>query len=592
MKKIIVFILKHKIYSLIILAVLAGGGYYGYQKYFSNTATVRYITTAVTRGALITSISGTGQVSAYNQVDITSKASGSVISVSAKTGQAVKSGTIIASIDSSDALKTYRDAKTSLETAELNLKKIKEPPTELEILQAENSLAQTKESKQQAEVDYDKSYESGFNTVTNAFLDLPALMTGLKDLLYGNDLSSGQSNIDWYANSSISAKNTDDNYAKTMQYRNDVNVSYSQALISYNKNFNNYKLSSRSSSTSTINDLISETYETTKLIANTVKNANNYLDWVQDAMENFGSNVNIPTIMTTHQSALDTYTSKTNSHLVNLLSIEQSLESARQSIVNYDRSIAEKTLSFENLKAGADALEIRAQEISVQKAQDTLAEASSALADYSIRAPFDGILASVGVVKGDLISSGKVAATIITEQKIATITLNEVDAAKVKVGQKVTLTFDAVEDLTITGAVAEVDTLGTVNSGVVSYEVKIAFDVQDERVKSGMSVTASIILDSKPDVILVKSSAVKTQGGVSYVEILVNGSLQQKNVTIGSSNDTMTEIVSGLSENEEIITQTIAGNVTKTTSASTGNTTRSSVGGNSMMMLGGGPAHD
>ena len=137
------------------------------------------------------------------------------------------------------------------------------------------------------------------------------------------------------------------------------------------------------------------------------------------------------------------------------------------------------------------------------------------LADYTVRAPFDGVIAEFNVKKGDTVSAGSSVGMLVTKQQIATISLNEVDAAKVKVGQKATLIFDAVSDLTITGEVAEVDAVGTVSQGVVSYNVKVVFDVQDERIKPGMTVTANIIISSKPNVLMVKTSAIKNQDGSS-----------------------------------------------------------------------------
>ena len=104
--------------------------------------------------------------------------------------------------------------------------------------------------------------------------------------------------------------------------------------------------------------------------------------------------------------------------------------------------------------------------------------------------------------------------------------------AKVKVGQKVTLTFDAIEDLSITGEVAEIDTLGTVSQGVVNYAVKIVFDTQDERVKSGMSVSAAIITDVKQDVLLVPNAAVKSNDE-QYVEVLENNIPRNQTVETG-----------------------------------------------------------
>ena len=288
------------------------------------------------------------------------------------------------------------------------------------------------------------------------------------------------------------------------------------------------------------------------------------------------------------QSTTKTDTSKANSILSNLLSIETTIKSSRDAIISAERSIEEKELSLANLKAGADELTIRAKKIAIQQKEDALADAQQTLANHYIRVPFDGIIADINVKKGDSISSSAVA-TLITKQKIAEISLNEVDVAKVKVGQKVTLTFDAVDGLSITGEVADVDTLGTVSQGVVTYNVKIVFDTQDERVKSGMSVSASIIIDTKQDVLLVPNSAIKSSGETNYVEIpneeittaasaasniALQNSPRQQQIQIGLANDSYTEVTSGLKEGDKIITQTISTGATSTTSTQTNNSFR------------------
>jgi RND family efflux transporter MFP subunit len=203
------------------------------------------------------------------------------------------------------------------------------------------------------------------------------------------------------------------------------------------------------------------------------------------------------------------------------------------------------------------------------------------LSDYYIRAPFDGTIASVSVEKSDSVSSGTVVASLITKKQIAEIPFNEVDVAKIKVGQKTTLTFDAIPDLTISGEVAEIDSVGTVSSGVVNYNVKISFDTQDDRIKPSMSVSAAIITDMAQDVLVVSSSAVKTKNGSSYVEMFdtpladsvagVQGSLskvlpRQQTVTVGISDDTSTQIISGLKEGDIIVTKTITGTAAATAS--------------------------
>jgi len=558
-KKIFKLIVSHKIIAGIIVLALAGAGYYGYAKLNGGASQTRYVLAAVQKGTLITSISGSGQVSASNQVDIKPKASGDIVYLGAGVGQEVKAGALLAQLDSRDAQKAVRDAETALETANLELEELLSPPDELTLFQAENSLVQANESKQKAEDDLIKSYDDGFNTVANAFLDLSTVMTGLQNVLVANTFKSDQWNIDYYADA---AKQYDE---KIIQYRNDAYGAYNFAHTAYDKNFSDYKAASRFSNTNVIESLINETYDTTKNIAEAIKNSNTLIQFYENKLTVNG--LKPAALADTHLSNLNTYTGKTNSHLLSLFSAKNTIQNSKQAIVDAGQSIKEKELSLAKIKAGSDDLSIRAKKIAIQQKEDALLTAKQNLVDYYIYAPFGGLVAEMDVKKGDSISSASVVATLITKQKIAEIALNEVDVAKAKVGQKATLTFDAIEGLNITGEVVAIDTLGTVSQGVVTYNVKIGFDTQDERVKPGMSVAAAIIIEAKSDVLLVANAAVKSNGE-QYVEILENNVPRSQTVEVGLSNDTMTEITSGLKEGDKVVTQTITGNTTNTTTQS------------------------
>lgn len=635
---------SHRLKAGIMAVIILGIGYYGY-KSLKNTATeTRYVLAAVEKGTITASISGSGQVSASQQVEIKAKASGAVISVPVKQGQTVKAGSVLTQLDATEARRTVRDAQLNLETAQLSLEKLKapadeltllqaqnaldqakreladlkKPPEALTLLQAENALAQAKESKQKAEDNLKKAYDDGFTNVSNAFLDLPTVMTGLKTMFFDSTIKSSYSNIDYYSNLVISDTVEEGN--KEKKYRADVLDDYLTARPKYLTNFDNYKAATRTSDSETLEKLISETYETTKAISDTVKSGNNYLDYVQDNIQQHNSTV--PSTLNTNQTSLDTYTGDINSTLSSLLSIKRSIQDYKEAITNADRTIAEKTDSLADIKngadedtiksaeekikekelslkktlAGADKLDLRSQELSLRQKQNALADANEKLADYSVRAPFDGVVAKINFKKADEVSSGTAVATLITKQHVSTISLNEVDITKIKVGQKAMLTFDAIEELTISGEVAEVDSVGTVSQGVVSYGVKIVFDAQDDRIKPSMSVSASIITDVRQDVLFVPNSAIKTQGDFSYVEMFdkelpadVTGQgipsatpPLQKQVEIGLSNDTSTEIKSGLNEGDKVVTRTVTSTTAqKTTSVSLfgGNGNRGGGGG-------------
>lgn len=409
-------------------------------------------------GTITASVSGSGQISASNQADIKSKVSGDVVYVGAKNGDEVRAGAILFQLNARDAQKSVRDAEANLESAKLSLEKFK--------------LAN---SKEKLEEDLKKAYEDGFNATSNAFLDLPTTMVGLDDLLFGNNFTSNQTNLNYYSDA---VKLYDE---KVILYKDDAASAYQTARKAYDQNFTDYKTTSRFSGETDIEKLIKQTYDTTRLAAESIKSASNLIQFYKDKLIERTLKPN--TLADTHLSTLNTYTSKVNSHLSSLLSVKQTIEDKKDAFVNSD-------------------LDLKSQELSVKQRENALLDAKEKLSDYFLRAPTNGIAAKINFKKGDSVSSGAIAAIFITKLQLAEISLNEVDAAKIKIRQKTTLTFDAVPNLSIPGEVAEIDTIGTVSQGVVSYIIKISFDAQDERVKPGMSVSAAIITDEKTDALM------------------------------------------------------------------------------------------
>ena len=540
LKKILKFVSQHKIITAIIILVIVIGGYFGYKKLNGNNQQTRYVLAAVEKGTLITSVSGSGQISSLNQADIKPKASGEVIYIGVKNGQQIKAGTLLLQLDAGDAQKTVRNAEIVLQREQLNLEKMQGITTD------EGSIRGVKEK---AEDDIQKAYDDGFNTVANVFLDLPDIMSGLNNILFAYDFEQNQTNITYYANA---IRKYDEQ--KVSQYEKDVYEKYNIARKTYEKNFQDYKSASRFSEPKVIESLINQTYETIRLVADAIKTTNNLIGFYQDELSRRGFRTQ--PLVDIHLASLNSYTGKTNSFLSSLLSIKNTILNSKEAIVNI-------------------GFDINDQEIQVKEAEDNLSEVKEKLIDYFVRAPFDGTITGVADIgRGDSVSSSTVIATLITKQKIAEISLNEIDVAKVKTGQKVTLTFDAIENLTITGEVSEVDTIGTVSQGVVSYDIKIGFDTQDDRIKPGMSVSASIIIDVKQNVLLIPNSAVKLQGDIYYVEtlsgavsqnqttanisgIISNIAPSQQQIETGSANDSYTEITSGLKEGDTVVTQTI-----------------------------------
>jgi HlyD family secretion protein len=520
---------EHKVITTVIILVALIIIYFVYKKVTNTSAEPRYVLGAVERGTLITSVSGSGQVSALNQVDVKPNVSGTITSVPVTQGQEVKAGTVLATIDSRSALKAVHDAQAGLQSAQIAYQKATFPSSAS---------------------DLNKAYDDAFGAVASAFSDMSTIVSDLDDILYK------QSHSPYLAENTVRSTTGQ----RGVDMRSAASLEFDKAKDTYQKSLIEYQSLSGSSDRPKIEASLTDTYALTKQLALAVKDVFGVVEY----LKNQGIR---STELTADETTLNSDSNKLSSAVGNITSATTGIQTARNSITGGN-------------------LDVKNAELTVGQKQNALQDAYNTLADYTIRAPFDGVVAKLSAKVGDTASSVAVA-TLITKQQIATISLNEVDVAKIKVGEKVTLTFDAVPDLTVTGQVLQIDTLGTVSQGVVSYAVNIGFDTQDDRVKPGMSVSAAIITDSKPNILLVPTGAVKTSGAGSYVQVIPNSAQTSSDtatanaqgiisttppesvpVTVGASNDTQTEIISGLNEGDQIITRVITAS-TKTTQTPT-----------------------
>ncbi|MDP1884251.1 MAG: efflux RND transporter periplasmic adaptor subunit [Candidatus Moranbacteria bacterium] len=238
-------------------------------------------------------------------------------------------------------------------------------------------------------------------------------------------------------------------------------------------------------------------------------------------------------------------------------------EDAQKTVRNAELGLESAKAKYTQAKRDFDhesinKLSLEGQRVSLEQSRNSLADAREKLNDYYIRAPFDGIVTGLSVEAGDSVSRSDVLASVITKDVQARVSINEIDAAQVKVGNKVTIKISALSDATITGKVAKIDTIGQTSQNVVSYDAEISFDNQNELLKPGMSVSASVITGAKQDVITVPNSAIRTRNGSNYVETLDDGTTpRQVPVEIGLTNNSETEITGGLDVGDIVVIQTI-----------------------------------
>jgi HlyD family secretion protein len=226
------------------------------------------------------------------------------------------------------------------------------------------------------------------------------------------------------------------------------------------------------------------------------------------------------------------------------------------SLASAQAQVTQAQASLDKLTAPATEPDLAAAQASVLQAQADADTAQHNLDQAALTAPFDGVVSAVTIQVGtssgasstsssSTTSGAGASITLIDRSKLhIDISLSETDAARVQVGQPVSLTFDALPNVTLQGTVATIAPAATVSQNVVTYPVQVEFDPGTAPVKVGMSATADIQIQQINNAIVVPSRAVQTSGNSKVVTVLQNGVPVTVQVETGVTSNGQTEIIS------------------------------------------------
>ena len=194
---------------------------------------------------------------------------------------------------------------------------------------------------------------------------------------------------------------------------------------------------------------------------------------------------------------------------------------------------------LERLQDGPDPLEIARLQ-----AQITAAEATLNLAYIS--APFDGTITVIEPLPGDQVSPGTQAFRLDDLSRLLVdVQISEIDINTIQIGQPVTMSFDAIVGKTYNGIIVEVGPVGSIVQGAVNFTVTVELTDGDAAVRPGMTAAVNILVKEVKDVLLVPNRAVRIVDGQRVVYVQVDGLPVMTVVRLGSSSDTVSEVVGG-----------------------------------------------
>jgi HlyD family secretion protein len=214
--------------------------------------------------------------------------------------------------------------------------------------------------------------------------------------------------------------------------------------------------------------------------------------------------------------------------------------------------IAEAEAQLQQVRAGPTEAEREATQSQIEQAQVQLDRAEVAYNRTILEAPFDGVITAVNAEIGSLAAPGLTVIELMDVSPLGlTVQVDEIDIDLVEIGLPTRVTLDALPNLQFPATVISIAPIGTPSGGIVSYDVDIALDGDDPRVRVGMTADASIVIEETQDVLVVPNLYIRRDRttGQSFVNVLRgDDTVEEVEVEIGIQGRETSEVISGIEE--------------------------------------------
>ena len=458
-----------------------------------------YVETAPEERNVSNSLSGTGTLNPANTYTVKSLVDGKVLTADFEEGDTVEEGTILYTIDSSDA-------STNLEKAEIAL--------------------------QQAQRSYDKTVDRQYVRA-----EVAGTVSSLK-VAKGDEVTSGQE---------VAVIRDSSRMLLTLEFpaADAANFSVGQsAAVTLDGTFE--QLDGTVTSVSGT-DALSAGNLLTRTVTITVKNAGG-LTTAQAATASINGVSSIGSATFAYQ-AERTLTAQA-AGTVTSINVQEGSDVAKDDII---LGLSGDDLT-ESIQSASESL--RSAEISMQNLQDTMN-------NYTITAPISGTIIEKDAKVGDAVKTGDTLCIVYDLSYLEmSINVDELQISSISVGQQVQITADAVPDKTYVGTVTRVSMKGASNGGTTTYPVSIRIDDTDG-LRPGMNANAEIVVAKANNALVVPNAAVvrgsyvlvtKDSPSAANADTAMEApeGFVYVPVKTGVSDDDYTQIVSGIQEGDTI----------------------------------------
>lgn len=525
---------------IIIIAVLVIATIAVFYFIFSGNGKDQYKTAEVSFGTVLKEISETGAVKISEKINIGFKYSGRIEKIEVKVGDKVLTGQKLAELDANDLYIELSEAQAGLEVAKADYQKLLAGSSEEEIKVAEadvynaqialnNAEQSLKDVQEDAQEDLGQAYENALNTLDNAYLKAYNAQNVAEDIRRSYFSGSDQD--------SIVVK---DNEAIIESSLSQINLAVNSAKNGSDEDVESALLNTKSKLAS-----LKEALEAIREVTETIK----YRDTVSSADKTSLDNQKSYIIDVRDDVISDSQTISTAkiTNRTNINSAQASVDSAKAALQK-----AENQLDLKKVGPTQENINLYLAKVSQAEAKTQLL--NNKIAESVLKAPLEGQIIEINKRKGETIQSADYVFSFLPAGDFQIeADIYEEDIVYIKEGNFVKINLPAFPEENLTGKVISIDPAEKLIDGVVYYEINIVFEETKEGIKPGMTADIVIQTDKKENVLTIPEEAVRSKDGIKIVQVLHGNQIETREIQTGLEGDNNVEIISGLSEGEQVV---------------------------------------
>ena len=231
----------------------------------------------------------------------------------------------------------------------------------------------------------------------------------------------------------------------------------------------------------------------------------------------------------------------------------------------YQMALNKQVAAARNL--AVSRAEITRAKAQVAQAQAMLERSEEDLRNSTITSPIDGLVLSRNVEVGNAVSSilvmGSQSTLLFTLGDVGDVfvrgKVDQADIGKVYINQPARIVVESFRDRKFEGKVYRISPYGVEKDNVTTFEVQVSIHNPGHELKANMSANAEIILEEKPNVLLVPEAAVvydkQRNASVEIPDATAEKGRKKLPVKLGISNGVKTELIAGLAQGQKVILQ-------------------------------------